>query len=125
MALIERTISITFQHRVFFTRNVFGLGNPLLKDVLAGHFGSPSPRDKGAGRGDMPIKNVPPPPAPLLHPMEERGQAPPKVLVVLDESLHDAQPALVPQLETYFKPIADCAQLVCPPFVLEGGERVK
>ncbi len=90
MALIERTISIVFQHRVFFTRNVFGLGNPLLKDVLEGGSGSP-----------------------------------PKVLVVLDESLHDAQPALVTQLETYFKTIADCAQLVCPPFVLEGGERVK
>src|SRR6185295_6946209 len=90
MALIERTISITFQHRVFFTRNVFGLGNPLLKDVLVG----------GAA-------------------------APPKVLVVLDESLHDAQPALAPQIETYFKTIADCARLVCPPLVLEGGERVK
>src|SRR5437867_9610011 len=90
MDLVERSISITLRHRVFFTRNVFGLGNPLLRDILEGQPGSP-----------------------------------PKVLAVLDESLHDAQPALGPQLETYFKTIADCAQLVCPPFVLEGGERVK
>ena len=90
MSLIEKTVSIRFQHRVYFTRNVFGLGNPLLKDVLT----SPD------------------------------GQAP-KALIVLDESLHDAQPAVSPQIETYFKTIADCVELVCPPLVLEGGERVK
>lgn len=90
MPLIERTVSVHFQHRVHFTRNVFGLGNPLLKDVLAG------------GRGTLP-----------------------KALVVLDESLSEAQPAVAPQIETYFKTIADCVQLVCPPVVLEGGERVK
>src|SRR5437867_4387379 len=90
MWLIESTISIRFQHRVFFTRNVFGLGNPLLKDVLAGPAGSAL-----------------------------------KALVVIDESLHDAQPALSPLIETYFKTIADCVELVCPPLVLEGGERVK
>src|SRR6059036_1042896 len=90
MSLIESTISIRFQHRVFFTRNVFGLGNPLLKDVLAGPAGSAL-----------------------------------KALVVIDESLHDAQPALSPLIETYFETIADCVELVCPPLVLEGGERVK
>lgn len=90
MSLIERTITVSFPHRVHFTRNVFGLGNPLLKDVLTG----------------------------------ERG-APPRVLVVLDETLHEAQPALAPQIETYFKTIADCARLVAPPVILEGGERVK
>ena len=107
MALIERTIAIRFQHRVHFTRNVFGLANPLLKDVLAG-----APHSDAA-------RSCPPPAG------SESGAPPPKVLVVLDESLHAAQPALVPQIETYFKTIADCAQLVCPPFVLEGGERVK
>ena len=90
MSLIERTITVAFQHRVYFTRNIFGLGNPLLKEVLEG-----------------------------------RPESPPNVLVVLDESLHNAQPALVPQIDTYFKTISDCAQLVCPPLVLEGGERVK
>jgi 3-dehydroquinate synthase len=90
MSLIERTISISFQHRVYFAKNVFGLGNPLLKEVLAG----------------------------------ERGQLP-KVLVVLDESLHLAQPALAPQIETWFKNNGGTSRLVCAPLVLEGGERVK
>ncbi|MEY2408266.1 MAG: 3-dehydroquinate synthase [Verrucomicrobiota bacterium] len=90
MTLVERNFSVSFRHRVYFTRHIFSLGNPLLKDVLEGQAGLP-----------------------------------PKVLVVLDESLHEVQPALVPQIETYFKTIADCVHLVSPPFVLEGGERVK
>jgi 3-dehydroquinate synthase len=90
MSLIERTISIQFQHRVHFTKNLFGLSNGLLKNVLT------------AGQGQTP-----------------------KVFVVLDESLHTAQPALAPQIETWFKNNADAVQLVCPPFILEGGERVK
>jgi len=90
MSVIEKTISIHFRHRVYFTRNVFGLGNPLLKDALA-------PED-----------------GPAI-----------KALVVLDESLHDAQPALSLQIDTYFKTIADCVELVCPPLIVEGGERVK
>lgn len=38
--LIERTIQISLQHRVFFTRDVFSLENPLLKEVL-----QPGPED--------------------------------------------------------------------------------
>src|SRR6188474_2477535 len=90
MTLIERTISISFQHRVFFTKNVFSLGNLVLKDALAGR----------------------------------PGQIP-KVLVVLDESLHTTQPALSPQIESWFRHQAASVKLVCPPVVLEGGERVK
>jgi 3-dehydroquinate synthase len=90
MSLIERTVSISFQHRVHFTKNVFGFSNSLLKDVLAG------------GQGQVP-----------------------KVFLVLDESLHVAQPALAPQIETWFKNNSEAVQLVCPPFILEGGERVK
>ena len=90
MSLIERTISIRFQHRVYFTKNIFGLANPLLAEVLT------------AGNGQVP-----------------------KVLLVLDESLHLAQPALAPQIETWFKSRADALRLVCAPFILEGGERVK
>ena len=90
MSLIERTITVSFQHRIHFTRNVFGLGNALLKEVVSG----------------------------------EAGQVP-KVLVVLDESLHLAQPAITSQIETWFKQYADSIRLVCPPVILEGGERVK
>ena len=90
MSLIERTVTISFQHRVYFTKNVFGLANPLLREVLAA----------------------------------QGGQVP-KAFVVLDETLHLAQPALAPQIETYFRNASAAAQLVCPPLILEGGERVK
>jgi 3-dehydroquinate synthase len=35
MPCIERTISVSWRHRVYFTRGVFGNGNDLLKQVLA------------------------------------------------------------------------------------------
>ena len=91
MSVIERTIEIKFQQRVYFTRQVFALDNPLLRDVL------------------------------LL----ERSNKVPKILVVIDESLHVAQPKLSQQIERYFAACADHLKLVCPPMVLEGGERVK
>src|SRR5687767_11580162 len=88
---IERTVQVGFQHRVFFTRDVFDLANPLLKNVLC------SPAD----------------------------QQVPKVLVILDESLHVAEPALERKIEAWFVAHKDCLNLVCPPMILEGGERVK
>jgi 3-dehydroquinate synthase len=48
-----------------------------------------------------------------------------KVLLVLDESLAQAQPALTQQIENYFAAHADGLKLVCPPLVVEGGERTK
>src|SRR2546423_3502921 len=90
MSSIKRTIEISFRHRVYFTRDVFGPGNPLLKEVLAD-------RDSGMV---------------------------PKVLVVVDESLNTAQPGLSKKIESY---LADQSRflLVCPPMILEGGERAK
>lgn len=55
---------------------------------------------------------------------EEPGQIK-KGLVVLDESLAQAQPALAQQIERYFAVHADSVKLVCPPLVIEGGERTK
>ncbi len=48
-----------------------------------------------------------------------------KVLVVLDESLAQAQPALSQQIEKYFAAHDNALKLVCPPLVIEGGERTK
>jgi len=48
-----------------------------------------------------------------------------KVLVVLDEALAQAQPALAHQIETYFAAHADALKLVCTPMIVEGGERTK
>jgi 3-dehydroquinate synthase len=55
--------------------------------------------------------------------LEDPPPQPPKVLVVLDESLQLAQPLLVRSIESYFK--RSGINLVCPPMILEGGERVK
>ena len=48
-----------------------------------------------------------------------------KTLIVLDESLALAQPELAPRIEGYFAAHGECLQLVCPPFIIEGGERTK
>src|SRR5437667_2794538 len=51
--------------------------------------------------------------------------SPCKVLMVLDESLANAQPRLRLEIEAYFAAFSGCLKLVCPPIILEGGERVK
>jgi 3-dehydroquinate synthase len=51
--------------------------------------------------------------------------APRKALVVLDEALAQAQPALARQIESYFQSYGPMLRLVCPPMVIEGGERTK
>ncbi len=91
MPAIERTVQVSFQQRVLFTRDVLRVDNPLLKDVLC-------------DKGDREL---------------------PKVLIVLDESLHAAQPGLESRIEAWFDAHRDCLKLVCPPIILEGGERVK
>ncbi|MSU58300.1 MAG: 3-dehydroquinate synthase [Pedosphaera sp.] len=49
----------------------------------------------------------------------------PKALFVLDESLARTQLELAPRIENYFATHRDVLQLVCPPLVIEGGERTK
>ncbi|MBI3416805.1 MAG: 3-dehydroquinate synthase [Verrucomicrobia bacterium] len=91
MPSIERTIQVSFPHRIFFTGNVFDPANPVLKQVL------------------------------------ENGEAtgPHKALLVIDESLAVAQPEITRAIETYFTAHAERLKLVCPPLVIEGGERAK
>ena len=48
-----------------------------------------------------------------------------KTLVVMDESLAHAQPGLAQKIEAYFSKHSGCLNLVCPPFIIEGGERTK
>jgi 3-dehydroquinate synthase len=90
MSTIERTITVSFRHRVLFTRAVFDPANPVLKEVLING--------------------------------EEREH---KVLVVLDESLAAAQPELSRKIEACFGSFSGALKLVCPPMIMEGGERVK
>jgi 3-dehydroquinate synthase len=55
---------------------------------------------------------------------EAPGARPRKILVVLDEALSEAQPFLARQIENYFAASAEL-ELVCPPMIIEGGERTK
>ena len=91
MSVIERTIQVSYRHRVLFTRSVFDAANLTLKEVLSNG--------------------------------ESKEQH--KVFVVLDESLARAQPALARNIESYFAAFPDLLKLICPPFVIEGGERTK
>src|SRR5436190_4073156 len=90
MSVIERTIQVSFRHRVCFTRRVFDAANPVLKQVL----GSAESKEH-------------------------------RILVVLDESLAQAQPDLARNIENYFAAFARSLRLVCPPIIIEGGERTK
>ena len=91
MSVIQRTIQVGFELRVFFTQNVFAPANPLLSNVLA---------DTGSDRSHA-------------------------VLVVVDESLAQGQPGLAAQIEAYFATASPRLKLVCPPLIIEGGERTK
>ncbi len=90
MSVIEQTIQVSFQHRVYFTENVFSAANPLLKDLLQNE--QPDQIRKG--------------------------------LVVLDETLSQAQTDLSRRVENYFSAFPSL-QLVCPRIIIEGGERTK
>jgi 3-dehydroquinate synthase len=48
-----------------------------------------------------------------------------KVVIILDEALAQAQPALSGLIEAYFERHSERLHLVCPPIVIEGGERTK
>ncbi len=48
-----------------------------------------------------------------------------KALLIVDESLAQAQPDLSDRIEDYFNAHAEKVKLVCRPLVVEGGERVK
>ncbi len=54
---------------------------------------------------------------------EQRG--PRKALLILDEALAQAQPNLAAEIEAYFAAFPGDLQLVCPPMIIEGGERTK
>jgi 3-dehydroquinate synthase len=60
----------------------------------------------------------------LKQALSETGQIK-KVLLVLDESLAQTQPGLAQQIESYFAVHRESVKLVCPPLVIEGGERTK
>ena len=95
LARIQRRIELSFQHTILFTQDLFNSSNPVLVEVLLG--------------------------APESH----AAPSLPKVVVVLDEGLQTAQPGLSARIEAWFEAEKNSIRLVCPPIVLEGGERLK
>jgi 3-dehydroquinate synthase len=91
MSAIRRSIQVSHDLRVLFTRHLFHVDNLVLRTLIA-----PDP-----------------------------SSTPAKALIVLDESLAQAQPALTSEIESYFALHRDQLNLVCPPIVIEGGERTK
>lgn len=91
MSVIQRSIQVGWQLRVFFTEDVFAPANLVLKNALG----------------------------------DDTGNTSRKALVVLDESLAQAQPDLAHRIEDYFSIHADSLKLVCQPLIIEGGERAK
>ena len=91
MDLIERTIQVSWQHRVLFTKHVFDPANPTLRDNLS----------------------------------RDEHDSPRRALVVLDEALANAQPALGGAIENYFKANPTTATLAAPPILCKGGEQTK
>ena len=48
-----------------------------------------------------------------------------KVFIIIDEAVAEAIPSLAPAIESYFEKHKSVVELVCPPVLVEGGERVK
>ncbi len=48
-----------------------------------------------------------------------------KTLFIIDEALALSMPTVATEIEAYFKTHSDSLNLVCPPIVMEGGERTK
>jgi len=86
--VIQRSIQVSWQLRVFFTENVFAPDNLTLRDALA-------------------------------------DAAPRKALIVLEDSLAQAQPEIERQIAQYFSLHAGRLKLVRPPVFVSGGENAK
>ncbi|MGH7951588.1 MAG: 3-dehydroquinate synthase [Limisphaerales bacterium] len=88
MSVIERSIQVGWQLRVFFTEDIFAPGNLTLKNALD-------------------------------------DDAPRRVLIILEDTLAQAQPGIEQQIETYFSTHPNQLQLVRPPLLIVGGEQSK
>jgi len=88
MSLLQRSIQVAWQLRVFFTEDVFAPANPVLQSLLT-------------------------------------DVAPRKVLVVLEDSLAQAQPELEDDVAHYFSHHTGSLKLSRSPLYVPGGEQSK
>jgi 3-dehydroquinate synthase len=88
LAGIDQEVVVTFRYPVRFTRALFALDNPTLRDVV-----------HADGRG--------------------------RLLVVIDEGVADAHPALFGDVQRYCAAHASVLDLPASPLVVPGGEAIK
>jgi 3-dehydroquinate synthase len=88
LAGIDQEVVVTFRYPVRFTRALFALDNPTLRDVV-----------------------------------HADGRA--RLLVMIDEGVADAHPALVGDVQRYCAAHASVLDLPAPPLVVPGGEAIK
>jgi 3-dehydroquinate synthase len=88
LAGIDQEVVVTFRYPVLFTRALFALDNPTLRDVV-----------QAAGRA--------------------------RLLVVVDEGVAEAHPALVGDVRRYCAAHAGVLDLPAAPLVVPGGEAIK
>ncbi|HEY6693093.1 MAG TPA: 3-dehydroquinate synthase [Solirubrobacteraceae bacterium] len=88
LAGIDQEVVVTFRYPVLFTRALFALDNPTLRDVV-----------QTAGRA--------------------------RLLVVVDEGVAEAHPALVGDVRRYCAAHAGVLDLPAAPLVVPGGEAIK
>lgn len=93
--MIQRSIPITFEHRVAFTHGAFDGKNHALRDLIAegGEDGAP--------------------------------EGPAKVLILMDEGVAESNPELAESIARYGEIHSDTLDLVSAPMVLPGGESCK
>jgi len=88
VSVIQRSIQVNWQLRVFFTENIFAPDNLTLRDALA-------------------------------------DAAPRKALIVLEDSLAQAQPEIEREIAQYFSTHSGQLKLVRSPVFVSGGESAK
>jgi 3-dehydroquinate synthase len=94
---LERTITVPFTHRIYFTSSLFSPENRLLAEVLNGGTTSPSPASPQKA----------------------------KAFIVIDQNVARTFPSLRHEIVFYFSLEACPARLVCPPLLVTGGEAAK
>lgn len=110
MQPIRQEFQVRFRYAVHFTTGLFAPGNPLFAEVVREHASGETGPVPGAPPGTRP---------------DERGVHPARLMVVIDAGVAQHHPALVPEIEAYCRAHPAVVQLVRPPLLVPGGERVK
>jgi 3-dehydroquinate synthase len=96
MQALHQTIQVTYSYGVHFTNHLFARENLLLREVISGIDG-----------------------------MEAPMKVPKKILCVVDHGVEQHHPDLLNTISSYCQYHSSALRLVCPPLLVNGGERAK